>query len=1492
MVKNQNSHKTPGRKRRKWPWIVLGILGVFILLLRLSLLTRPVHSFVKKTIVNGVNQSLNGQLSIKHLNGDLWKDIQLRSIDLRQASDTLVHIDSVRIHYNVLSYFSDAFTIPQLDIYQPGIKLKQDNRGTWNISQLIPPDTSMSTESQPFYIDIRDLNVRNGKARVDARQILPDTTVYLRQFQMQSSLAFLESGMQVQLKNLGFSWVKNRTGQPINVQTKAQIDGKHYSLEQLVINSGSSLFSLYGNFNGKADTLNASSSAQPIAWKDLNAYSPNMPLRQNLDMDLTLSGSLSALKARLNIKAPGLDGFQVNLGLQVDSLIALHSLDMDAEKIDFNTLFVDAGQPVVKDVQLRSKGNLIAGNWDESSWTGTLDVKSVADMDYMLDGVQSTFNLEKGHADVHLALQQQKQKLELQANGSKLFTDQPEWNAHLDGQHINPGYWTQDTTQVGDLNFEGSLNGVGFEPGSNYWKYRLTIRDSHMMGQPFGMASFDGSINATEIHNNSTFRLDKSRMKLDVRVRDYTGRPSYSYQLNVNDLDLSELQMFPDFSSDINAKAEGRGSGTEITNMQLSSSFQVDSSIVNGEAISSFQCGVEVRDTVLNVNNAVLKSSIADGQFAARSHLVRYYDLNNSLNLNISVKNISSLAPLLGVKQLGANGEIKGKLHPSTSGNLELDASVGLKNVVYNEMLQVDDIEGRIHGFIMKEPEYFCSLEFKNPKIESVVLKDLAFSSNGKIRKESVNGDYELDFSSSSDAEAKQQGTFFASSDSVLIRTNDMTLNSQEQELTLQNAYNLSYVKGRIKLDTLRVSGTHNSFLEAAIPNIDSLQQSVYFRGRNLNLSVIQNSLMNQIFVDGMLNGTLNIERDHEKLSADGGVMITALQHENIHLDTLNLNFNIHNERLKADFSVENNNETLMKAEGNLPFKLGDPTQFDPEFFAEPVQGSVTMEPVQLNQLGGLLKQFDIKETSGLIQFNGQLSGKAGMPMFDGTFKMTDTKLSGVPVDSMIVNMDYDHEDSYLALNATLNSMKQNAASLNTRIPLHIDLRTFNMRLPRKQDSIDVKINTNNFNLAALNGFVDQQQMRNIKGYLDGKVLIKGKISDLNMNGHLSLQNGNVRITPAGISLSDMTADLDFKPGELQLQKFSASSGGTFTANGSLSFNGLLPEQMDLNLKARSLKIANTENYNAIITSNTHLGGSVTKPKISGDLTIDRGFANLQNFGEKSVEEVNLDTTKTPVNSEFNLYDSLSVDMDISVNRNFYIRNRKYLEMQIQFEGQVDVLKEPEQDLQVFGNLDGVKGYAQPLGKRFNLDKANIVFSGPPANPQLNIRTSYKPPQPKQDITIWYIIEGTVENPKFRYDSDPHLELENILSYTLFGQPYYALDSWKQVVANPGGNGNGSAMGLAADVLLDRVESLATKKLGIDVVQIDNTRSGSSGGTTIKTGWYLNDRTFFAILNQISGSSPNTMFIIEYLLKKNLQLILTQGGDNRDGVDLKWEFDY
>ncbi|NBB75886.1 MAG: hypothetical protein GVY02_00785, partial [Bacteroidetes bacterium] len=190
---------------------------------------------------------------------------------------------------------------------------------------------------------------------------------------------------------------------------------------------------------------------------------------------------------------------------------------------------------------------------------------------------------------------------------------------------------------------------------------------------------------------------------------------------------------------------------------------------------------------------------------------------------------------------------------------------------------------------------------------------------------------------------------------------------------------------------------------------------------------------------------------------------------------------------------------------------------------------------------------------------------------------------------------------------------------------------------------------------------MDRSQVRNIRGSVDGRVFMEGRLGELDTRGEMTLNDASVRIVASGITVDGIQADVIFSPDLLTIRNFRARSGnGSLNMNGSLGFEDLTPGNIDITLAAKNFRVANTSQFNAAINLDSKIDGSYSNPKITGSLSVLNGFVQLDNFGEKSVETVQLDETVAPQPSMF-IYDSLKLDMDVGFNRRFFIRNQRYL---------------------------------------------------------------------------------------------------------------------------------------------------------------------------------------------------------------------------------------
>jgi len=1401
----------------------------------------------------------------------------------------LAAVDSARARYNVWALLDGQIDISDVNIYHPSVHLRQRD-GAWNVQQVMAEsfDTTSSGTYWPF--QIRNFHLQDGAISLTSDSLLMNDSLSVDKLTVASSFAYSGDSYRFNLRNLSFELRQSTLGEPLRVETAGTADNDQLTLENLMLATGQSMVQASAFFSPSDSSGQVDLAASPLAWQDIVGIAKEMPLRRDMQLNMGVQGTAQQFDVTVDMQAQGLEHLQLQGQLAWDNELILNQLSADITQFNPSTLFADTTLPSIEHLEATFSGRMPMTNYQNGYGDFQLLASEISKKPYDINQLTASGNLKQSSAALDLEVRQGQQQVTANLAADQLWAQWPSVQLNVQGTNVDPSYWIQDSTYAGNLSFRSTFSGQGWYPDAKLWSYNLTMTDSRLMGQPISKLRMDGKISASDAWVDGQLKIREGVLDLAANVQNLNDTPTFTYDFKSRDFDVSALMGVPDFETALNTTISGSGQGTNIADMQLTSSVSVDSSMINGELIRNFSADISLSDTVAVIDSARLQSTIAEGSLRGRLNILRRYDSQNELTVDLQLKDLKALAPLAEVEQLAAKGQIKGRLRPIESENLEFIGAFDFEDVIYGSVFAAERTEGSLNTrFRQPDVEYKADVNLSSPTFGGVNIQDLRLQTQGDFVGRNTSGSYDLRFSSPNEGRIEQSGQYSASEDSIQIRTSEYNIISDYRILSLESPFDLTIRGDTLQMDTMRVSSGDGAFFEMAIPVLNEYEQRAFIHGKSLNTAVVQSCLLGETYVKGMLSGRMDFARTDTVLNADGRLSLSNVEYNETSFDTLLIEGNVANRRLRGTLSVRHDQQQLIKGEADLPFRLGDPEGLPPEFFEEPVNGSLQVHNISIERFKSIFAEAGITNTTGIFSFRGNLTGQAGNPRFSADATLSEAILSGVAVDSVTAGFDYLHDEAELHLSSSVMSLRQKAADIQARVPFFVDMKTFRVDLPQEEDSISVDISTNNFNLAALNDFMDPRQVRNVSGRVNGGVRVSGLLGDLKTDGQLKFRNGAFRLIPAGIRVKGIKSTFKFDPNQVQLTEFSANSGkGSIKADGIIEITEMMPDNIDINVTAKNFRIANTANYNAVINMDTHAGGSVTQPKITGSLNFVSGFLRLQNFGEKSVETIQLDTAQTPA-TNVSIYDSLALDMDVSFNRRFYIRNERYLEMEIELDGGLDLLKDKGEELELFGTISAPGGYARPFGKEFDLQEGSVTFSGNPTNPQLMIRTRYKPLQTQEDIVIWYIIEGTVESPKFKYESLPTMELENIISYTIFGQPYYALDSWKQVVA---GSGNTSAANVALDVLLDRVEALATQKLGIDVVKIENTQSGGESGTQITTGWYLNPKVFLAIQNVITGSTPDTSFLLEYMLRKDLKLIIQQGNGIRQGIDLKWNYDY
>ena len=1489
-MKNKTEEHIESGNRRKWPWFIL--LGIILLVaaLRFSLKTDLVRNIVKSQVVSSVNDQLRVELSIQELKGDLWKELEVQGISITDSDkDTLGSIDSLRIGYNILSYFQSVFQISDISISEPYVKLRQKD-GEINLSTWLKPSPQDTAQSEPFPVRVKDFQLSGGKVDAQLETLSEDSAFIIDNLHLRSNFALLETGYEASISDFSFDVLQTRFSEKITFESSLQAGEKTISLEKLVLATGNSIIRSSGNFDTQDSTASLDLQALPLSWRDIAAYVDQSPVEQNLEIKLQASGTMSQFQLDLEVEADGISDLELSSSFNWDSTLALSNIAIRAERLNLDSFLGDSSMPDINNLAFEGQGYIPLPAYEEGSLEGSLTTANIINSPYKLDLLESTFSFENNTLDVTVNTQQANQKIEANLNIGNVWDSQSGVEFIAEGRNIDPGYWLQDDQYGGSISFNGKLTGTGLTPEESSWNYSLDFARGTVAQQSFDGISLNGRFNKSSITNETKLRINESELFLKARVNNYQDTPQFSYEINSPGFDLSELRTLEDFETALTFTASGEGTGSSPPDLSMLSVIKVDSSIVNGERIKSLQANIQIEDTVVSVSEATLQSTIAEGSFDASFHLERWFNIGNELNFNLDLKDLQALAPLVEADVLRAEGKVRGKLIPDREENLKFNGNIDFAGIKYDEIFTAEKVSGDLEVLLKRAPEYTLDIELISPVISTIQLQDLMLKTQGEISDKEVDGSFELNFAGTSDGAILHEGEYRIEPNSSVITTNRYDLTSSSLNLTLQRPFRVTIQSQSVRMDTMTLASDEGTLLELAVPYADSIRQSGHLVGKKLNISEIQRILLGETYIDGILSGNLSVANTDTSLEASAKLSLAELSYEGTSVDSLKMDLNIENNLLNGSLSINNNNDELLTGILNLPFKFGDPEEFDESFYKKPVEGSLRINRVELNRFENLLKSMGMVETGGILVANADLNGTAGEPRFSASMSLDSARISGVDVDSITAEIKYVQETSTLSLSGAVNTLKQRAADVKAEIPFHVSLVDGEISLPGKKDSLNITVETNGFNLAALNDFVGSEAVQNIKGRVNGKVNVTGTVAEFDANGELNFSESSFRVVETGVTVEGIRSTLAFSPDLVTVKNFRAQSGsGSMNMNGSISFEELVPGNLDLKINAKNFRVANTSEINAAINMDTKVGGSFTKPDVSGSLTVVNGFIQLDNFGESSVEAVQLDTTEQ-IDYSVSLYDSLSMDMDIAFDRRFFIRNQRYLELQVELDGSVDMLKEVGEDLQMFGNLQAVSGYARPLGKRFELEEGSVTFTGEPTNPNLNIRTLFEPLQPEEEIKIWYIIEGRVEDPQFKYESSPPMELEDILCYTLFSQPCYALDSWKQAIASTGSSAG--ATELALELFSDRIETLAAQSLGIDVFRIDNATVGGETGTSITTGWYINPKVFFAIQNIVTGTTPDTSFLLEYSLLQNLKLILSQGNESGQALDIKWNYDY
>jgi translocation and assembly module TamB len=522
----------------------------------------------------------------------------------------------------------------------------------------------------------------------------------------------------------------------------------------------------------------------------------------------------------------------------------------------------------------------------------------------------------------------------------------------------------------------------------------------------------------------------------------------------------------------------------------------------------------------------------------------------------------------------------------------------------------------------------------------------------------------------------------------------------------------------------------------------------------------------------------------------------------------------------------------------------------------------------------------------------GVLTGPLNDPVILAKLDINDGHLSRFSFEKFAGDIRY--RLGTVDLDCRLAQDRKRSMILQGTLPIHRfagkSVRDFPFFLHARSDSMDIS-----WVQLLIPGTTD------LRGILQIDLSIEGTAGNPHPSGTLQIINGGVKIPDLGLTIIDASAQAAVTPDSLSLTvlRLLDDKGGELRAAGVASLSGFHVNGLHGTIEAKRFNLIDTRDIKGVVKGTLLFGGTPDIPTVQGNIIVLRSEIPFPEETEKGPVQNPLDTfARSP------LIRDLSCLLTIDVPRNLWIRS---LNVNAEVEGNVNITKDhSSKNFSIFGTAQTVRGWYLYQGRSFMIERGEMTFQGGTEfDPEISIvgmhRLSGEDAQGEPvTFPIRIIVGGTLNKPQITLEAnapgtnDPLSETD-IMAYLLFGRPANLSATETAVLENRAKN---LLIGLAAN----RLKQTIGKKLGLDVIQIEEGSPGTEGQTRVRLGKYVNEGLYVSYSQSVptgqSGQSnaetlrEGAEVRVEYEVNNHLNVEGSMDAQFRTGLDLLLKFEW
>ncbi|NIG62372.1 MAG: translocation/assembly module TamB [Serratia symbiotica] len=353
-----------------------------------------------------------------------------------------------------------------------------------------------------------------------------------------------------------------------------------------------------------------------------------------------------------------------------------------------------------------------------------------------------------------------------------------------------------------------------------------------------------------------------------------------------------------------------------------------------------------------------------------------------------------------------------------------------------------------------------------------------------------------------------------------------------------------------------------------------------------------------------------------------------------------------------------------------------------------------------------------------------------------------------------------------LTLNAELNNSRAQAYWLmklnkNGQFDGHIQVAD-----PQVRRNISGKVNITDISLVMINP--DLIRSEKAAGMLNANLRLGGSAQKPQVFGRLTLDKVNVQGHSMPFDMTDGRLVMNFNGMTSTLEGLMSPTRGQLNFTGDADWSELDAWRARITAKGNKLRVTVPPMICIDVSPDLVFEARPKFFSLNGSVDIPWARITVQELPESAVD---ISSDEVMLNDQLKPIQPKNASVPINSNLMIHIGDDVRLDafgLKAGLNGDLKVVQD-KKGLGLNGQIDIPSGRFHAYGQDLIVRKGQLIFSGPPDQPMLNIETIRNPESTEDDVTAGVRVTGSADAPKLEVFSDPAKSQQEALSYLLSG---------------------------------------------------------------------------------------------------------------------------